>query len=93
MLAQYCWLQAKFDSSSGTDSTTRHDEGRGVGRKGKWEHKTVKQKKSRAKTSTEFPLEDRLGLFKTKARLQTGGGCEDLRCKCQSVFARCYAVL
>lgn len=82
------WLQLWYK-----ESTTKHDEERGVGQNGEQrdKHKTVKQKKSRTKTSMELLPEDRQDLFKTKVRLQTGGGSMDLRCKHQSASAQCCA--
>lgn len=39
----------------------------------------------------ELHPEDGQDLFKTKVRLQTGGGSMDLRCKHQSASAQCCA--
>lgn len=82
------WLQLWYK-----ESTTKHDEERGVGQNGEQRDRAqnCKTEKSRTKTSMELLPEDGQDLFKTKVRLQTGGGNMDLRCKHQSASAQCCA--
>lgn len=58
---------------------------------GKRSRADCKTGKSRTKTSMELLPEDGQDLFKTKVRLQTGGGSMDLRCKHRSASAQCFA--